>query len=266
MHSFFLCIFTPMKRRFFAELAYNGSAYVGWQKQPGQSSVQGTIENALSTILNQPIEVLGCGRTDTGVHAKYFVLHFDYDGSFPHGFIRRLNKFLPPDICIYRISPVADQAHARFDATRRAYRYYITKEKDPFRQHTAYHFPFYDDLNPDLLQESAQLIRQYDHFFPFCKTNSDAKTMRCRIDACSWSTLPSQKELVFYISADRFLRGMVRLIVGMSLELAIGKTSLESVRKALDQQSRLERSWSVPPDGLFLTEVHYEYLDPCQDF
>jgi tRNA pseudouridine38-40 synthase len=255
-----------MSQRYFAEIAYQGTAYVGWQKQPNQTSVQGVIEHALQTILNTSLEVVGCGRTDAGVHASYYVLHFDFAGSLPEGLLRRLNKFLPPDIVVYQITPVHAEAHARFDALEREYQYFLSFQKDPFRPKTAYHFPFGQDLQLDKLHQAAELIKGYQEFFPFCKSNSDAHTMQCQITKSHWETNPSGKEMIFYIGANRFLRGMVRLIVGMSLNVALGKITLESVRESLETQTRLERSWSAPADGLFLTRVTYEYLQPCTDF
>ena len=246
--------------RYFAELAYNGTSYVGWQAQPGQTSVQGTIEKALSTILNRPIEIVGCGRTDAGVHAKQYFMHFDYPGSFPRGFDRRINKFLPPDIAIYRFIEVHADAHARFDATHRAYEYHIDLRKNPFGQHTRYFFPFAQQLDERLLQEAAQLIAQYEDFYPFCKSNTDAKTMRCDIRQSEWRIDYNQQRMVFHIAADRFLRGMVRLIVGMCLNVAQGKLDLQSVRSALDNQARLAKSLSAPPDGLYLTDIRYPFI------
>jgi tRNA pseudouridine38-40 synthase len=247
--------------RYFAELAYNGTNYVGWQSQPGQRSVQGTIEEALSTILNTPIEVVGCGRTDAGVHAKQYFLHFDFEGSFPQGFDRRINKFLPPDIAIYRFIEVGPEAHARFDATQRAYEYHIDFRKNPFGKDTRYFFPFAGHLNEALLQDAAQLLLDYQEFYPFCKSNTDVKTMRCDLRRSEWMIDREAQSMVFHIAADRFLRGMVRLIVGMCLNAAQGKLGLEAVRRALEQQTRLPKSLSAPPDGLYLTDIRYPFID-----
>ena len=242
--------------RYFAELAYKGTAYFGWQRQPEQISVQEQIENALSTILNLQIPIVGCGRTDTGVHASQYFIHFDFEGDFPQEFVRRLNKFLPPDIVIYRIFPVAADAHARYDATRRAYEYHLSYQKDPFSIDTNYFFPFAHQLDLFKLQEGANLLLQYEDFFPFCKSRTDVKTMKCELFRSEWE-IQEGKKLIFHIAANRFLRGMVRLIVGMCLKVGLGKVKLEEVQQAMEQQTRLERSWSVPPEGLFLTEVVY---------
>lgn len=247
--------------RYFAELAYNGTSYVGWQAQPGQTSVQGTIESALSTILNTPTEVVGCGRTDAGVHARQYFLHFDFPGDFPRGFDRRINKFLPPDIAIYRFIEVGANAHARFDATHRAYEYHIDFRKNPFGKDTRFFFPFANQLDQERLQQAAQLLLDYHEFYPFCKSNTDAKTMRCNLRRSEWIVDQEQNRMVFHIAADRFLRGMVRLIVGMCINVALGKLDLQAVREALDNQTRLVKSLSVPPDGLYLTDIRYPFLD-----
>lgn len=242
--------------RYFVELAYNGANYHGWQRQPHGNSVQQTIEEAFSLVLRSPLEVTGCGRTDTGVHARQYVAHFDYDHGLPPSFLSRINKLLPADIAIYRIFPVAPDAHARFDATQRSYTYYLTFRKDPFRQQTAYHYRRPDRTDPVAMQAAAELLRRYTEFFPFCRSNTDVHTMRCDLRRAEWlATGPD--DLEFHISADRFLRGMVRLIVGMCINVGIGKISLEEVRHALDHQTLLARAESAPPEGLFLTEVRY---------
>lgn len=246
--------------RYFAELAYNGARYAGWQSQPGQTTVQGTIESSLSTILNTPVAVVGCGRTDAGVHAKQFYLHFDYEGAFPPGFGRRINKFLPPDISIYRFIEVKPDAHARFDATHRAYEYHIDFRKNPFGQGMRYFFPFASDLDTQQLQRAASLLMAYQEFYPFCKSKTDVKTMRCSLRRAEWVIDKAGHRMVFHVAADRFLRGMVRLIAGMCLNVALGKLELEAVRQAMEHQTRLDKSLSVPPDGLYLTDIRYPYL------
>lgn len=245
--------------RYFAEIAYKGSAFNGWQKQPHSLSIQETIEQKMSLLLGEPLEITGCGRTDTGVHASQYFFHFDWSGNFPKDFLRRLNQLLPPDIAVFRIFEVPAEAHARYDATHRAYTYYISLRKDPFGKDTRYFFPYYHRLNMDLLQEAAALLLQYQDFYPFCKSHTDVKTKRCDLRRAEWVLDETHHLLVFHIAADRFLRGMVRLIVGMCLSVAIGQMSIEEVREALEQQTRLRKSLSVPPDGLFLTEVLYLY-------
>jgi tRNA pseudouridine38-40 synthase len=247
--------------RYFAELAYNGSKYYGWQVQPQQISVQEVIQQALSTILGQHIEVVGCGRTDTGVHASQYFLHFDCAEALPDGFLRRINKYLPKDIAIYRFIPVAEDAHARFDARHRAYEYHVDFIKNPFGQHIRYFYPYRELPDLERMEAAATLLLQYENFKPFCKTNSDAKTMRCDLREARWTGVPQEGQMVFHIASDRFLRGMVRLIVGMCFNVGIGQLSLEDVKKAMDQQSLLNKSWSIGPEGLYLSSVAYDYID-----
>ncbi|MDX1665964.1 MAG: tRNA pseudouridine(38-40) synthase TruA [Saprospiraceae bacterium] len=244
--------------RYFAELSYRGTPFHGWQRQPNAPSVQQTLEEAFSTVLNTSITFTGCGRTDAGVHALKYFAHFDFEDAFPSSFLRRINKFLPPEIAVGRIVEVAREAHARFDAVERSYVYRITLRKDPFAVDSAYHFPFADKLDLDITHRAARLLLNFSEFFPFCKSHSDAKTMRCDLRQAEW--IVKREELEFHIAADRFLRGMVRLIVGMCLNAGLGKVQLAEVERALAQQQRLDNSWSVPPQGLFLNSVKYPYL------
>lgn len=243
--------------RYFVELAYNGTNYFGWQKQPQQISVQETIEKAFSTILRVPIAVTGCGRTDTGVHAKQYFLHFEFEAAFPKAFLSRINKVLPKDISIFRIFPVAADAHARFDAYHRAYEYHLSFVKNPFQQDTCYLYPYPQRPDMEKMQAAAQLLLEYQDFFPFCKSNTDVKTMVCDLKRAEWVMNADGKGMVFHIAANRFLRGMVRLIVGMTINVGLGKVNLEAVQEAMQQQTRLKKSWSVPPQGLFLKDILY---------
>jgi tRNA pseudouridine38-40 synthase len=242
--------------RYFAELAYNGTKYNGWQKQSNATTVQEVLENGFSTILGRPVELTGCGRTDTGVHASQFFAHFDLDEEVPDWLCSRLNRFLPPDLVLRRFLRVPDGAHARFDAIRRSYAYHLVFEKDPFSPQTAWHFPFAEKPDLERMQEAAALLLQYDQFSPFCKTHSDARTMFCQLMRSEWQQQHAG-HLVYHISANRFLRGMVRLVVGMCLNVGMGRLEHSEVASALDRQQPLRRSWSVPPQGLFLTEVIY---------
>ncbi|MCB0519646.1 MAG: tRNA pseudouridine(38-40) synthase TruA [Lewinellaceae bacterium] len=244
--------------RYFSELAYNGTHYHGWQRQPNAHSVQEEVERAFSTILGADIEVVGCGRTDTGVHASQYFMHFDFEGKFPEGFVKRVNKLLPADISIRQIFEVKEDAHARFDAVRRSYEYHIVFEKNPFEGQTAWHFPFFEKLDFEKLHQAATLLLSYHEFFPFCKTHTDAKTMKVALTRSEWVVDRENQRMTYHISADRFLRGMVRLVVGMCLNVGLGKVALDEVVDALDKQVLLRKSWSVPPQGLFLTEVKYE--------
>ncbi len=244
--------------RYFIELAYNGANYHGWQYQPNAISVQETLETAVSVILNQKTAVTGCGRTDTGVHASQYFAHFDFENELPKAFFFRLNKFLPPNIVIHRIFQVEDEQHSRFDAHYRAYAYHLSWKKDPFRQKTLLHYPLALKADQEKMQAAAQLLLHYKAFSPFCKTNSDAKTMLCDLYKSEWEF--QENEWIYHIAANRFLRGMVRLIVGMSLSVGLGKINIKDVKKALDEQTRLEKSLSIAPEGLFLVEVKYDFL------
>ncbi len=248
-----------VNKRYFAELSYLGTAYSGWQKQPKATSIQEVIENGISKILREKTEIVGCGRTDAGVHAKQYFLHFDYKGGFPEGFTNRLNKVLPTDISFKKIVEMESTVHARFDATHRAYEYHLGFNKNPFSTNTAFHFPFAQQLDRQKLQEATELLLNYEAFFPFCKSNSDVKTMKCNLQRAEWIFNEEDEELVFHIAANRFLRGMVRLIVGMCLNVSLGKLSLKEVKSALDDQTRLSKSYSVPPQGLFLTDIRYPF-------
>ena len=244
--------------RYFIQLSYQGSKYCGWQKQPQSPSVQETLETAFSTLLRTPTELVGCGRTDTGVHARTYYVHLD-SSVMPDNALSRLNKMLPPDIAIHQILEVKEDAHARFDAVFRAYEYHLHFQKSPFLKEHSFLFPF--PARPDFssVQAAASLLLEYEDFFPFCKSNTDVKTMRCELKEARWEQLDDNR-WVFHIAANRFLRGMVRLVVGMSLNVGLGKVSVEEVREAMEQQTRLKKSWSVPPEGLFLTRVEYPYL------
>jgi tRNA pseudouridine38-40 synthase len=245
--------------RYFIELAYNGANYNGWQRQPNDHSVQETIEKAFATILRSTgLEIVGCGRTDAGVHASQYFAHFDFAGEFPPHFVDRSNRFLPDDIAIRRVFSVSEEHHARFDANYRAYAYYLSWEKDPFRQQTLTYERRAKHFDQDLLQAAAQLLLPYQDFTTFCKTGSDAKTMNCELYRSEWEF--REYEWVYHIAANRFLRGMVRLIVGMCLSVAAGKLSIADVQRAMDQQQRLHKSLSVAPDGLYLAEVRYPFL------
>ncbi len=247
--------------RYFGEIAYLGTNFHGWQKQKEGSTVQLAIEECLSTVYQQNVEVMGCGRTDAGVHASQFYFHFDIDLDKEEEekyILKRMNKVVGPDVFIKRIFKVKDDMHARFDAKKRSYEYHLIQQKNPFRKNIAYTFPFYHQLDFNKMQETAELLKNYKAFFPFCKSNSDVKTMNCDILRAEW-VKTDNSNLVFHISADRFLRGMVRLIVGSCINVGLKKVSLAAIKEALENQTRLDKSLSVPPDGLFLTAVVYEF-------
>lgn len=242
-------------QRYVLELAYNGTNYSGWQRQPNARSVEETVDTALSTILGQKIKIVGCGRTDTGVHASYYVAHFDYDGEFPPAFLRRYNRYVAEDVALLGLYRVPTEFHARFHATGRSYTYRAALYKDPFRRDTVAVIPQLKGLDRKKMQDAAELLLSYEEFATFCKTNSDAFTMRCELTEARWDF--SGSEWAFHISANRFLRGMVRLIVGMCIRVGEGKLSLEDVRSALDDQRPLPKALSAPAAGLFLSGVAY---------
>ena len=244
--------------RYFSTISYKGTNYYGWQIQPQATTVQEIIENALSTLLRQEIKIVGCGRTDAGVHAKGYVFHFDIEEPVHHQLVHRINKFLPKDLVFHHIGLVEKNAHARFDANYRAYNYKVGAEKNPFTRNTVYHYPFFKRLNKDKMQEVASLLLEFNEFTPFCKTKSDAKTMYCELYRSEWK-FDKSSEMTYHIAANRFLRGMVRLIVGMCLNVGLGKLKVEAVREALVQQCLLKKSYSAPPHGLCLTDIRYPY-------
>ncbi|WBM74480.1 tRNA pseudouridine synthase A [Saprospira grandis] len=248
-----------MMKRYFLEFAYNGSRFHGFQRQPQQMSVQQKIEEALSTVLRQEIQIVGCGRTDTGVHALQYFAHFDAQGELPQRIPFRLNSLLGSDFAVYRLLAVEAEAHARYDACSRAYVYQLSLRPDPFRQETAFHFPRAQMLDPQKMQAAAALLLDYEAFFPFCKTNSDVKHYGCQLSRSEWDF--SDPYLWRYeVQSNRFLRGMIRLIVGACLNVGLGKLSLAELKTAMDQQKALKRAYSVPPQGLFLKDIQYPYI------
>ncbi|MDB5000178.1 MAG: tRNA pseudouridine(38,39,40) synthase TruA [Mucilaginibacter sp.] len=244
-------------QRYFIELAYDGTSYHGWQVQQNALSVQELLNKALSTLLRQPIETIGCGRTDTGVHAKEYFAHFD--GPQPtEGTVnlRGLNALLPHDIAIKSIIPVHADAHARFDATLRSYEYHIHFEKNPFLN--GYSWLLRDRPNLELMNKAAAIIMEYIDFSCFSKSNTQVKTNNCKIAKAVWEQ--TENGIMFKISADRFLRNMVRAIVGTLLLVGKGEMQPEEIRDIIESKNRSNAGMSVPACGLYLTEVKYSYL------
>ncbi|MFK7807393.1 MAG: tRNA pseudouridine(38-40) synthase TruA [Saprospiraceae bacterium] len=242
--------------RYFATISYQGTNYSGWQIQPHSPSVQEIIQKKLSTLLKSETKITGCGRTDAGVHAKGYVLHFDTEIPFDDTLLFKINKMLPNDIVFHKVTEVEPSAHTRFDANYRAYQYFIGAKKDPFNTDIVYHYPMFHKLNKDRMQAAAKLLLEYKEFTPFCKTHSDAKTMICDLHQSEWN-FDKEGRMVYHIAANRFLRGMVRLIVGMCLNVGLGKVKIETVRAAMDNQTLLTKSLSAPPHGLFLMDIRY---------
>ena len=247
--------------RYFVRLSYKGTAYFGWQRQPNQISVQQILEECFSLLLRIPVELVGCGRTDTGVHAKHYVAHFDTVQELSNDFVYKCNKLLPNDIVIHHVAVVAPNAHARFDAISRSYVYCLTTVKDPFHIDTSWFYPYADKTDWSLVQAAAALLPTYKEFFPFCKSNTDVHTMRCDIRVSEWKQdLDNPNIWKYHVEADRFLRGMIRLIVGMCLSVGRGQMSLDQVNHALIHQERLPKALSVPASGLFLKDIQYVYF------
>lgn len=245
--------------RYICKLAFDGSKYKGWQHQLNSKSVQDTIAESISVYLRTQVEITGCGRTDTGVHASKYYFHFDSEHPLSHNDLHHFNAILPSDIVIQSIKPVDPRAHARFDAIERTYEYYIESYKNPFNRPYCFSFYQFTEVNIDLLQEAAALLLNYEDFSPFCKTNSGTKSKLCKITRSEWQVTEDKKNAFYTISANRFLRGMVRLIVGMCLNVGLKKMTIEEVKNSLENQSSLPTPWSVPPNGLFLSDIKYPY-------
>lgn len=255
-------------QRYFIQLAYDGTHYHGWQVQPNAVTVQELLDKALTTLLRQPIETTGCGRTDTGVHAKEYYAHItphppeggaeEALQKFPFQGVRGLNALLPHAIAVKNIIPVHADAHARFDATLRSYAYHIHFEKDPFLH--GYSWLLRDRPNLELMNRAAAIIIEYSDFSCFSKSNTQVKTNNCKIVKAEWAE--TENGIVFHISADRFLRNMVRAIVGTLIMVGRGEMEPEDIRNIIESKSRSNAGMSVPACGLYLTEVKYNYINP----
>lgn len=246
--------------RYFLEFAYNGTRFCGYQEQPHSPSIQEHIEKALSMLLRVPTKIVGCGRTDAGVHALQYFAHFDGDVIDEQHLLFKLNSVIGKDIVFYAIHEAGDDAHARFDASSRSYEYIVRLQRDPFRQEAAYFCPFGQHLDHEKLQAAAKLLLDYSDFTTFCKTNTDVHTKLCDLRQSEWTFDPIQQELKYEVTANRFLRGMIRLIVGMCLNVAKGKVELEVVKAAMENKQPLKQAWSAPAQGLFLKDIKYPFL------
>lgn len=255
--------------RFFITLSYDGTRFHGWQVQPNGISVQGELQRALSLLLRQDVQVTGAGRTDAGVHARMMVAHFDLASlpsslaSPPSHLVPRtslqqlaykLNRLLPQDIAVQRVEPVSDDMHARFSATSRTYYYYIHTEKSPFERHYSceLHYP----LDFQKMNEAARMLLDYEDFGAFCKSHADVKTTLCKVTCAQWhQTSPSA--WYFEITANRFLRNMVRAVVGTLIEVGRGRMTLDDFRRVIEGKRRTEAGESMPANALFLVDIKY---------
>lgn len=241
--------------RYFIHLAYDGTNYHGWQIQPDANSVQEELQKALSVLIRREIEIVGAGRTDAGVHARRMVAHFDFDGPLDcQQTAYRLGRMLPRDIAVYLVEPVADGMHARFSATRRTYHYYLHTERDPFcRQYSC---ELHYELDFQLMNEAGRILCTYDDFGAFCKSHSDVKTTLCHVTEARWIQVDSS-HWYFRISANRFLRNMVRAVVGTMIDVGRHRVTLDEFRKIVEGKQRTQAGESMPAHALFLEDVAY---------
>lgn len=241
--------------RYFLTLAYNGTSFHGWQRQPNARSVQQELEEALSTLLRESIKIVGAGRTDTGVHAKEMMAHFEANLSLEteENLPYLLNRFLKEDIVIYSLDKVKADAHARFDAIARTYEYHLGFQKKPFKQQLYYYF--HQPVSLEKMNAAAKILLEYEDFEAFAKTHSDVKTFLCKVTKAYWES--TADGALFTITSNRFLRNMVRAIVGTLLEVGTGKIPVAEMHKIIKSKNRGEAGFSVPASGLYLTEIKY---------
>lgn len=242
--------------RYLFEIAYNGNTYHGWQRQPNAASIQEDIEDALFKLHSgKEISIVGCGRTDAGVHAKKYFFHVDLPeiSNFDH-LVFKLNRMLSRNIVVFEIQKVSNHFHARFDATERTYRYFIHQQKNPFKEGFSLYIP--SELDFEKMNAAAQFLLGKKDFSSFSKAHSDVKTTICDVYHAEWKI--SQNDLFFEISANRFLRNMVRAIVGTLLDVGLGKLTIEQFLRVLEAHDRGEASLSVPAHGLFLWDIHFD--------
>ncbi|MFN8258665.1 MAG: tRNA pseudouridine(38-40) synthase TruA [Bacteroidales bacterium] len=244
-----------MQNRYFIQLSFNGHAYHGWQIQENAITVQETLNTCLKTFLRDDINVLGAGRTDTGVHASYFMAHFDISTKIEDKglFLNKINKLLPPDIAVQNIFKVSNEANARFDAISRTYEYRIHNEKNPFLNQ----FSWYNRISLDLdkMNKAASFLFNYEDFTSFSKLGTQVATNNCRIMEAIW--IKTSNNLIFRIKADRFLRNMVRAIVGTLIEVGLSKIDEYEFCDIIEKKDRCLAGFSVPAHGLFLTNIEY---------
>ena len=245
-----------LNHRYFIQLSYKGTHYHGWQIQPNAKSVQEIINNALTTLFRYEIKTTGAGRTDTGVHARMFVAHFDFAETLDKSkdkILRSLNAILPEDIAVTDLYEVIPDAHARFSAIERTYEYTLLQRKDPFQVELGWFYPY--NLNMEQMNKAGELLLNYSDFTCFSKLHSDVKTNICNLVHARWTNEPDK--LIFRITADRFLRNMVRAIVGTMIDVGRGRNNLENVKMIIESKNRRNAGVSVPACGLVLTNIKY---------
>lgn len=240
--------------RYFIEMSYDGAAYCGWQRQRDVATVQQTLETALTTLLRRDTETVGAGRTDTGVNASYYVAHFDAADAVDCAHLTaKLNRMLPPDMAIFSVTPVADEAHARFDAVEREYSYYICRRKNPFRRFSSWQYGV--TLDVEAMNRAAAFLTTVEDFTTFAKLNSNNKTNICHVMRAEWRQ--NGDMLTFTICADRFLRNMVRAIVGTLVDVGRGRYTVAQFEDIVRSRDLSRSSAGAPPQGLFLSDVRY---------
>lgn len=249
--------------RRFIKLGYDGSGFCGWQRQPSDPSVQQTLEEAMSVILRQPVSVTGARRTDTGVHARTMFAHFDFEGKLPDQsrLLNGINRLCGNLISVNKIIDVHPDAHARFDATSRTYKYFVSFEKSPFLRGISWYCP--SGLDVEAMNKSAEMLLHTDDFTSFAKLHSDAKTNICRVTEARWDSWDNQfgtRGIVFTITADRFLRNMVRAVVGTLVDVGRGKISENDFRNIIESRNRCNAGTSMPAHALFLWDIKYPYI------
>ena len=245
--------------RFFLRLGYRGAPFHGWQVQPNAESVQAVVETALSTVLRKPISIVGAGRTDTGVNARIMYAHFDFDGVLQYNdrILVSLNRLVGRDIVVHDIIPVHDDAHARFDAKARTYKYFVAFKKTPFFYPLSWYCP--NGLDLKRMNEAARTLIDTEDFTSFAKLHSDVKTNICKVSKAEWAK-EGDSMAVFTITADRFLRNMVRAIVGTLVDVGRGKLTKEDFRRIIESKDRCCAGQSMPGEALFLWDVEYDYI------
>ncbi|MBO5539573.1 MAG: tRNA pseudouridine(38-40) synthase TruA [Muribaculaceae bacterium] len=243
--------------RYFMRLSYRGAGFHGWQIQPNDNSVQETIEQAMATVLRHPVSITGAGRTDTGVNARMMVAHFDVDTPIADTalLVRSLNGIVGRDIAIHTIFPVHDEAHARFDATSRTYKYFAHTLKSPFLYPLSWQCR--PDMDFDLMNQAAAHLLEYRDFTSFSKLHTDVKTNNCVVTRAQWDRVGEQ--WVFTITADRFLRNMVRAVVGTLVEVGLHRITIDDFCRIIEQRDRCKAGTSMPPHPLFLWDITYPY-------